>query len=164
MTLAGARGRPPGACAARHSTNSRGFTLIELLMVLALLAVAAGLATLALRDGSSNRLEQEGERLAALLEAARAEARASGLAVHWHPMPGNSEANFRFAGLPTGLNLPNRWLDANVHADVAGAASVPLGPEPVIGPQRIVLRLGNERLDVHTDGLAPFRAGAGSAP
>ena len=142
----------------------RGFTLIELLMVLAMLAVASGLVSLALRDGSASRLEREGERLSALLEAARAEARASGLAVHWHPLPGNGEAHFRFAGLPARLGLPNRWLDDHVHAEIVGAAQVPLGPEPMIGAQRIVLHLGSERLEVHSDGLAPFRAGAQAQP
>ena len=57
--------------------RQRGFTLIELLVVVALIAIASGVASLSLRDGTASRLEHEGQRLAALLESARAEARAS---------------------------------------------------------------------------------------
>jgi general secretion pathway protein H len=31
-----------------------------------------------------------------------------------------------------------------------------LGPEPLIGPQRITLRLGEQHVVIATDGLAPF--------
>jgi general secretion pathway protein H len=33
---------------------------------------------------------------------------------------------------------------------------VRLGPEPLIGAQRIVLHLGDQRLVLGTDGLGPF--------
>jgi len=46
----------------------RGFTLVELLVVLLLIALASGLAGLALRDGREDQLEREAQRLAALLE------------------------------------------------------------------------------------------------
>ena len=65
------------------SRASAGFTLIELLIVVALIAIASAVASLALRDPASTQLEQEAARLSALLEAARAEARASGLPVRW---------------------------------------------------------------------------------
>ncbi len=143
---------------------ARGFTLIELLLVLLLLAVASGMVSLALSDGTAQRLEQESARLAALLESARAEARASGLQVHWQPAQGTADADFRFHGLPKTLGLPNRWLDANVNAEVVGNGSVRLGPEPLIGPQRIVLRLGAERLAIVTDGLGPFSVQAVGTP
>ena len=64
--------------------------------VIALVAIASGLVSLALRDPNANRLDQEGARLAALLESARAEARASGLAVRWEPQRLNE--GFRFVG------------------------------------------------------------------
>jgi general secretion pathway protein H len=48
---------------------------------------------------------------------------------------------------------------------VPNAAAVMLGPEPLIGAQRVVLRLGEQRVDLVTDGLRPFAVGsAGSAP
>ena len=37
-----------------------------------------------------------------------------------------------------------------------GARAVVLGPEPMIGAQRIVLRLDAQRLVLATDGLGPF--------
>lgn len=137
--------------------RQRGFTLIELLVVVALVAIASGLASLALRDPSATRLEQEGARLAALLESARAEARASGLAVRWEPRgDAASHGGFRFVGLPSSAQLPHAWLNEGVSADVVGARAVVLGPEPLIGPQRIVLSLEDRRLTLVTDGLGPF--------
>jgi len=139
------------------NASQRGFTLIELLVVVALIAIASGLASLALRDPSETRLEHEGARLAALLESARAEARASGLSVRWEPR-GDASAgqDFRFIGLPSSNPMPQRWLSEGVTADVVGARAVVLGPEPVIGAQRIVLSLEDHRLALVTDGLGPF--------
>jgi len=141
--------------------RTRGFTLIELLIVVALIAVASGVAVLALRDPSATRLEQEAARLAALLEAARSEARASGLAVRWEPsvLDGASH-DFRFVGLPSTSALPQEWLNDGVRADVIGARAVVLGPEPLIGAQRIMLSLEDRRLTLSTDGLGPFEVEA----
>lgn len=145
------------------ATSSRGFTLIELLVVVALIAIASGLASLALRDPQAAQLEREAARLVSLLESARAAARSTGLAVQWVPgvaaqAPGTSSipVDFRFIGLPSAVTLPTRWLDANTAATVVGTRSVSLGPEPIIGPQRIVLSLGPQQLVLATDGLAPF--------
>lgn len=156
----------PGSKAARPVVPRRGrrgaagFTLIELLLVVALVALASGLVSLAIRDPGTTRLEQEAARLAALLESARSEARASGLAVRWVPgrlpdAPPDS-GDFRFVGLPRSLALPQRWMDPDIVAEVVGRPAVTLGPEPLIGAQRIVLRLGDRRLDLVTDGLGPF--------
>jgi general secretion pathway protein H len=138
----------------------RGFTLIELMIVVALIAVAAGVVSLALRDPASTRLQTEAQRLAALLESARAEARASGLAVQWLPSRVDEDTHFRFVvvsgGRTTPLQRPTRWLDPQVRAEVVGASHVQLGPEPLIGAQRIVLRLAEQRLELATDGLGPF--------
>lgn len=139
---------------------ARGFTLIELMIVVALVALASGLVALSLRDPAASQLEQEAARLAALLESARAEARASGLSVTW--VPGRSPdaaldaPDFRFVGLPRSVVLPQRWLDPATTADLANGRALLLGPEPIIGPQRIVLRLATQRLDLVTDGLGPF--------
>jgi len=140
--------------------SRRGFTLIELMIVVALIAVAAGVVSLALRDPSSTRLETEAQRLSTLLESARAESRASGLAVHWLPVRDSDEADFRFvrvAGKPgEAMSMPTHWLDPQIRAEVVGAAALQLGPEPIIGAQRVVLRLGHQRLMLATDGLGPF--------
>ena len=149
--------------------NSRhaGFTLIELLVVVALIAIASGVASLALRDAASTRLEREAARLSALLEAARAEARASGLAAYWEPLAaGNEEAqeaHFRFVGLPESSELPEHWLEPGVAASVVGARAVVLGPEPLLPAQRIVLRLEDRQLHLATDGLGPFAVTAEDA-
>jgi general secretion pathway protein H len=130
------------------------------MIVVALIAVAAGVVSLALRDPASSRLETEAARLAALLDAARAESRATGLAVHWVPLPAGEPAHFRFVGLPDSLPKSAHWLDSGVSAEVDGATSVQLGPEPLIGAQRIVLRLADQRIELGTDGLGPFTTAA----
>ena len=147
------------------SQAQRGFTLIELLMVLVIVAIASTVASLALRDPAATRLDQEAARLVALLEAARTEARASGLAVRWEPSPAQAEeAGFQFVGLPPTTELPSRWLAEGVSAEVLGARAVALGPEPLIGAQRIVLRLDAQRLTLATDGLGPFTVVTDEAP
>ena len=85
-----------------------GFTLIELLVVLLIVAVASGAATLALRDGDQMRLDREAERLAAVLESARAQSRASGLPVRWQAT--SDGQGFHFLGLPH-ARLSHPWLE-----------------------------------------------------
>ena len=132
-------------------------------MVVALIALAAGMVSLALRDPAATRLEQDAARLAALLESARAESRASGLSVRWVPQGVSDSEHFRFDGVPATSALPTRWLDAQVSAEVPSAAGVLLGPEPLIGAQRIVLRLADQRLELSTDGLGPFTVSGDAA-
>ena len=146
-----------------------GFTLIEVMLVMAIVAIATALVSLALRDGSQSRLDEEGARLSALLESARTEARTSGVTVRWMPAtPGASDgAHFRFIGLPAGAELPTRWLGEGVSAEVIGARALLLGPEPVLPAQQLVLRLEDRRLVLSSDGLAPFEPAAdraGSTP
>lgn len=145
-----------------------GFTLIELMVVIAIIAMAAAVTSLAVRDPADSQLEREAARLSALLEAARAEARALGLPVVW--APANAEARqagqapFRFIGLPPSSTWPSQWLADGVSAEIQGAASIVLGPEPLIGPQRIVLRLDRQRMALATDGLGPFTVVDPDAP
>ncbi|HEY4081458.1 MAG TPA: prepilin-type N-terminal cleavage/methylation domain-containing protein [Burkholderiaceae bacterium] len=134
--------------------GQRGFTLIELLVVVALIAIAVGTVSLALRDPTATQLEREAERLAALLEMARAESRTDGLPVQWLPLP--DKAEFRFVGLPPGVTMPTQWLGDPVQVEVLGGNSVMLGPEPIIGAQRILLHLGERQLMLATDGLSSF--------
>jgi general secretion pathway protein H len=146
--------------------RQRGFTLLELLVVLAIMALSVGVLSLALRDSDSTQLEREGARLSALLEMARAEARAAGVAVLWVPARTVDDTPFRFVGLPGGTGaaagstlqtLPTRWLDARVSAQVQGRSAVVLGPEAILPAQSIVLRLGEQRLEVASDGLGGFK-------
>jgi len=153
MSAPGSDPRRP--CGARRTP---GFTLIEVMLVMAIIAIATALVSLTLRDGTQSRLEEEGARLSALLESARAEARASGVTVRWVPADAGSSdgAQFRFVGLPMGAELPTRWLGAGVSAEIVGARALLLGPEPVLPAQRVVLHLDDRRLVLTSDGLAPF--------
>src|SRR6188474_644549 len=77
--------------------GSLGFTLIELMVVVAMIAIATAVASLALRDPAASKLEHEATRLVSLLESARAEARASGVAARWEPLAEQADGSgFRF--------------------------------------------------------------------
>ncbi|MCR5885490.1 type II secretion system protein GspH [Rhizobacter sp. J219] len=126
------------------------------MVVISLIAIAAGLISLSLRDPASTQLENEAARLVALLESARAESRASGIAVRWEPRQEAQTEGFAFKGLTNPGEFPEHWMGEGVSAEIVGAQAITLGPEPFIPPQRIVLRLENQRLALATDGLGPF--------
>ena len=154
----------PGSRPRTRRGAARGFTVIELLLVIAIMSIAVALVSWALPDGDAARLEEDAARLTALLEMARAEARVSGSTVRWVPRadadPGTlangQVVNFRFVGLPPSIKLPTSWLDARVSAQVVGASTVLLGPEAILPAQRIVLSLGDKRVELVSDGLGPF--------
>ena len=136
--------------------RSFGFTLLELLVVVAIIAMASAGVSLALRDTADTQLEREGQRLAALLESARAQSRTSGRPVQWRAVPDG----FRFDGLAADA-LPQQWLEPTTQ--VRGAGLLQLGPEPIIGRQQIVLgssALPGRGLRIATDGLRPFAVSA----
>ena len=144
----------PSRCGQRHSV---GFTLLELLVVVAIIALASAGVSLALRDTSQVQLERDADRLAALLESARARSRVSGVPVRWRATPDG----FRFEGLsPTDQpdsELPERWLDQDTR--VAETTVLLLGPEPIIEPQAVLLESGTQpgkTVRVATDGVRPF--------
>jgi general secretion pathway protein H len=154
--------------AGRAARNARrrpsGFTLLELLVVIFIIAIAAGLMTLSLRDAAESRLEEEGARLAALFDSARAIARTADAEIRWQPVVDESGGtSFRFTGLPPGTSMSSRWIGDQVSAEVVGAPFVRLGPDPVIGEQHVILRIGNKRTEIATDGLGPFvKVGSGT--
>lgn len=125
-----------------------------------MIAIASATVSLALRDPAEMQLQREAQRLAALLEAARAESRASGLAVRWLPKGLKSGEDFRFEGLPRTLQLPSRWLGDPVAVQIENASAanpaLTLGPEPLIPAQRLRLQLGDQRVVLGTDGLSAF--------
>ncbi|WP_422843952.1 prepilin-type N-terminal cleavage/methylation domain-containing protein [Acidovorax sp. M2(2025)] len=148
------RGRRP-AVGERRATAQVGFTLLELLVVISIIALATAGVGLALRDSGQTLVEREAARLAALLESARAQARAGGLPVRWRAEAGG----FRFEGLPPSAQaaLPHQWLDAGTV--VRAPAMLVLGPEPLIGPQQVLIShqsYPERTLRVATDGVRPF--------
>lgn len=154
----------------RASSATGGFTLIEVLVVMAIVAVAAGLVSLALRDGERDRLERDAVRLAALFEMARAESRATSWPVVWAPVRESVDAavvRFRFVGATEASTRPgtgglaaDRFLDSEVRVGIVSAgtaaAGIRLGPEAILPPQRVVLALGELALEVTSDGIEPF--------
>lgn len=134
--------------------HSGGFTLIELLIVVAIMAIATAGVGFALRDTSGTALEREAQRLAVLLESARAQSRMTGNPVRWRP----TASGFLFEGIPASSAFPSNWLGQDVRAAGTGVV-VLLGPEPVIGPQQIRLVSVSEpsrSLTLATDGVRPF--------
>ena len=132
--------------------RARGFTLIELLVVLSIVAIASAGVAFAMRDSAQTQTEREAQRLAALLESARAQSRTLGVAVVWR----STGQGFRFDGLPAGT-LPGNWLDASTTAPVG--SQLVLGPDPIIAAQSVTL--GNLQQSavawrVASDGLRPF--------
>ena len=135
-----------------HQPLAGAFTLIELLVVVAIIAIATAGVSFALRDSQATQLEREGLRLAALFESARAQSRASGVTMRWRAVDGG----FRFEGAQPGT-LPDQWLSPATQ--VNGNAQVVLGPEPIIGPQAVVLTSAEhpeQVLRIATDGVRPF--------
>lgn len=150
--------------------SPRGFTLLELLVVLFIVALAAGAVSVSLRDGPSQQLEREAQRLVAWLEAGRALSRASGSALHWQ----STASGFEFVGAATagapaaqrgqiaqGASLagPKNWLHPGVQAQVlrpAQAQVLRLGPEPIIAAQTLSLRLGEHEIRIGSNGALPF--------
>lgn len=133
-------------------TKLRGFTLLELLVVVAIMALATAGVGLALRDNAAGDLERDAQRLAALLESARAQSRMSGNPVRWRATAGG----FKFEGLP-GSTLPDRWLALDTTSPASDA--ITLGPEPIIGAHNIRIfsaRQPDRSLSLVTDGVRPF--------
>lgn len=132
--------------------RARGFTLLELLVVISIIALATAGVGLAMRDSGQALLEREAARLAALLESARAQSRASGVPVRWRALP----QGFRFEGLPDSAEVTQsrQWLDAGTA--VRGPSVLVLGPEPLIGPQQVLITHSDRALRIATDGVRPF--------
>jgi len=145
--------------------RQHGLTLLELLVVLTIIGFGLAGVSLSLRDSSQTQLEREAQRLIAVLENARAQSRTSGMALIWQ----STEDGFSIRPA-TGTSMATRtetWLAAGTHT-VANTAmpfnAVVLGPDPIIAPARITLRITTTNnakpaptLSLGTDGLRPFQ-------
>jgi general secretion pathway protein H len=146
--------------------RQHGLTLLELLVVLAIIGFVVAGVSLSLRDSSQTQLEREAQRLVAVLEAARAQSRTSGVALVWqaspegfvirpalasNPAQGNNTA---ITSAPSNAANPiaartENWLAVGTQAVTSRAATssnnasppnlVVLGPEPILAPSRITL-------------------------
>ena len=82
--------------------------------------------------------------------------------VKWHLATENSGATgnaFVFEGLPPQA-LPSQWLSPQIQ--VSPSSLVVLGPDPIIGPQAVQLRVKDKQIWVSTDGLKPFSVKRGA--
>jgi len=142
----------PGSNAIGSRRRASGFTLLELMVVVAIVAIASAGVAFALRDATGASLDREGQRLGALLESARAKSRLTGTPVRWVADP----EGFHFEGLAPDA-LPHAWLAPETR--VVGRAVLLLGPEPIIGPQAVVITSTEhpeQVLQIATDGVRPF--------
>ncbi len=144
-------------------------TLLELLVVLAIIGIAMAGVSLSLRPSPQVKLEREAQRLVAVLEAARAQSRTSGVPLMWQA----HAEGFSIAPVKSLAHKPHTptprteaWLTAGTQATIDSPTpnAVMLGPEPILAPTRITLRLVDNantqaapELRVGTTGLAPFR-------
>jgi len=147
-----------------RASVQRGFTLIELMVVVLIVALASGMVVFRLRDSQGIALEREGQRLAALLEYARAQSRLQGSPVRWRA----TSNGFVLEGLNKAvpeqpwLSDDTRVLDVlprNPAMDSATLSTLALGPEPVLPPQSVLLgssQTPSNTVRVATDGVRPF--------
>ena len=130
-----------------------GFTLLELLVVLAIIASASAAVVLSLRDSPQTRLQAEAERVIAVLEASRADARASNTAMRWHA----DDQGFQVHTLPAdGPPVHNMaWLHKGTQAL---PVEVLISAEPVQARSRLTLSHDSgASLSIGTDGAAAFK-------
>ncbi len=155
--------------------RQRGLTLLELLVVLAIIGFAMAGVSLSLRDSSQTQLEREAQRLVAVLEAARAQSRTSGLALIWQTTPEGFVISSASGNAASPMaTRTETWLAAGTQAMVSTATPstnntspanlVVLGPEPILAPVRITLSVAATNsakpatsLNIGTDGLRPFQ-------
>lgn len=129
------------------------------MVVVSLVALATAGVSMALRDTSASQLEREGQRVAALLEAARAQARGNGVAAIWKTVPGGfaiDQTQRPWLAPGTVAQLERMTQPAPHEASNPNPQRMVLGPEPLMAPTSLRLTLEGRSLWLSTDGLRPF--------
>lgn len=175
-----------GNSAVPGRSTSTGFTLVELLVTLVVASLLVGLAALALPRGENRALGLEADRLAALLDTARARAAAENRPIAWAPTPDGylflTPSPRGWTPLSSDPLIPRRWewmrgapapraaparsspavsagdvvVSASGGAPGAPAGWLLFGSEPVGPPMRVNLAAPAGAITLSSDGLAPF--------
>lgn len=167
--LLSACGTPVENIGAPRETNgsgvalqSGGFTLIELLVVVFIIAVASAVAVLSLRSTTNQQGVQNAQQVAALLDAARANARAQRVSLLWRC----DESGFSvLSTIPSAAPVKHsNWQAGSAVCDPNQGV---VGPEPITKAQVInvysvdaTTKSGvdvNNAVQIATDGLGPFK-------
>lgn len=119
--------------------SPRGFTLLELMLVLAIVGIAVVGVVRSLPDGAARELTQDGDRLAAILNAARAQARTQGIHIVLR-LEGDAAAlpssDFLSSDLPASDLRPSAlWFKAQLAPVWAARLAVPQAGENQQGPE-----------------------------
>lgn len=142
-----------------------GFTLVEVLVVVVIIALLVSLVVVKLAPDARQSLDEEGQRLAALLAHARDEAIATGAPLAWQ----RTERGYRFmqrapdrtwAAVDRDPTLRPRELPPGVGfaaidtsaSSTGGSSVIVLAPTGLTEPFRITLALGEHRVRVSSDG------------
>ena len=123
-----------------RASRCAGFTLIEILVTMAIISVLSVVIVFAATPGEAAQARTEARRLAALLELALGEARASGQSIAWSPSPDGyaflrMSEDGEWQGFPADSAYRRRSLPAGVALD-----AVHLGAQPLRRGERIVIR------------------------
>lgn len=152
----------------RSLSLSRGFTLVELLVVMVIIGITLGLASLNAIPSPRQDLQQEAQRLALLLQLARDEAIVRNRQVAfeanperyrfvvrsetgWEPVTRDDLLRERtFRGAPLQLVLePSTTVEP-------GTVRVTFGREPVDKPFVLTLATGGNAVAIRADGIGHF--------
>lgn len=159
--------------------RQRGFTLLEMMVVLLIIGIATGMATVSAFGGGQRQLQKDALRLGQLFALAQAHARASGQTLIWT----HDERGFAFVRPPQPLLLPpriaarvrarpdpalkedsplraRRWLSEDaVTVRVTPAGTVRFGPDWLPGPLHLELISGERRVQLSRLGNGQYVVG-----
>jgi general secretion pathway protein H len=138
--------------------HSRGFTLIELLLTVAIIGIAAGIVSLSVRGAEARKLNEEGDRLAALFRMAASEARVGGRALVWQA----DLSGYRFRPLVVDATYAMREELARERAwpvpmRRVEAHEIIFTREPLRQPATLEIDTADEKLVLELDALGNLR-------